>query len=51
MTTRFSVKRIYCDDHMISPFIGRNSELAGWRKATDAIFLLRTGCKIFIEHK
>lgn len=40
MTTNiFSVKRIYCYDHVISFFIGRNSELEGWRKATDAIFL------------
>lgn len=39
MTAVFSVTRRYCDDHVISPFIGRITELEDWRKATDTIFL------------
>lgn len=41
MAIIFSVKVIYCYDHVISFFIGRNTELQEWKKATDAIFLAR----------
>lgn len=43
MTAIFSAKRIYCYDHVISPFIGRNTELEGWKKAIDATFLAQEG--------